>query len=268
MGFTAPRFFVNKNQISNVTTPKTAQGPLATITGGDARHICVVLRMRAGEQLVVCDGEGADYLCELTLVGQDEVHATVLKTEPSAGEPPVEITLLQSLPRSDKFEYIIQKCVELGIYGIVPVVSEHTQYSERARGAGGAKLMQRWRRIAYEAAKQSGRGVAPEIAEVVDFKAAAGAAARDVAESPQTRFALVPYENEEARTLKSALTEWKKLHNTDKAYYFIGPEGGFSVAEIEYCQNLGIAPVTLGPRVLRTETAGLVVLSQIMYEFT
>jgi len=306
------RFFIDKNDIANGE---------AVITGGDAKHICAVLRMRAGDRIVVCDGAGTDFLCELTSVERGEARASVISSHACAGEPRCRITLCQSLPKSDKFEYVVQKCVEAGVYEIIPVVSEYVQFPERAQGESGAKLLDRWRKISREAAKQSGRGIAPAVRGFAAFDDAAEACGRLAAASPETRLALIPYEYEAENTLKQALLSFKRgqaargadispphtavdtrmvspsaecvnvfqpsvdgmnepltpPHTARGAenlppppyefYVFIGPEGGFAPREIDCARRCGIMPVSLGPRILRTETAGFMALSMIMYEF-
>ena len=275
MKINASRFFVDKKQIE---TDKLF------ITGGDARHIKSVLRKVAGDRIIVCDGAGMDFNCELTHIGKSEIRAGILNAYPSSGEPPVKVTLYQSLPKSDKMEYVIQKCVEGGIYKIVPVISAFTQFSERLKDDSVGKRLARWRRISYEAAKQSGRGIVPEISDALSFSDAINACARNMCArnvcaratnvSPEIRqLALIPYENEEKTTLKSALKAFKLQDNFAdmdlkfQIFIFIGPEGGFSLAEIDYCIDNHVIPVSLGPRILKTESAGFAVLCQIIYEF-
>lgn len=259
----AARFFIDKNAI---------RGREIEITGDDAKHIVASLRMKAGGHIAVCDKEGTDYACELTYAGAGAVRAEILRGYPSAGEPGVKVILYQSLPKSDKFDYVIQKCVEAGIYKINPVVSARTQFGGRIRDAG-EKLQARWRRISYEAAKQSGRGIVPEISVCRPFPQAVDECAERVSERPLTSLAIIPYENEERVGIRGEFTDFKcrsaaaqrEIHR--EIHIFIGPEGGYSNEEISYCVTREIKPVTLGPRVLRTETAGLAALCQAMYEF-
>ena len=264
MEINASRFFADKRQI---------EADIIIIYGDDARHIKSALRKTAGDRITVCDGAGTDYSCELIQINENEIRARILNSFPCAGEPPVKVTLYQALPRSDKFEYVIQKCVEGGVYEIAPVISAHTQFTDRLKGESGGRRLARWRRISYEAAKQSGRGIVPEISDPVSFSDAADACARFIGKSPDDRLALIPYENEAKTSLKSALTTFKRRIAASGAdanphiCIFIGPEGGFSPDEIAQCRQNRIAPVTLGPRIYRTESAGFAVLCQIMYEF-
>ena len=275
-----PRFFYDMADISNNEI---------TISGSDAKHIDTVLRKRTGELIIVCDGKGTDYLCELCDSDLDGVRVRVLYSQPSIGESDIKVTLYQSLPKSDKFDYIVQKCVEAGISRITPVLSAHTEFRERFAGERGVRLAVRWRRLAYEAAKQSGRGIVPEIGDFQNLIDAMKDCGRLAGQSPETRLALIPYEYERNRSLKSALKAFKagwsmpEIINSREVsriegrtvslsescveiFYFIGPEGGFSPDEITAAIGCGIQPVSLGPRILRTETAGFLALCQIMYE--
>ena len=258
------RFFICKEDINNEEI---------SIGGSDARHIYSSLRLSAGEKIVVCDGRGMDYLCELTSISQHGARARILSSGPNEGEPGVKITLYQSLPRADKFEYVIQKCVEAGVYKILPVLSEFAQYHDRAKGEGGKRLLERWRRIAHEAAKQSGRGIIPEIGGFIRFTDAVSACSSDQNIQTGGKITLIAYEYEDDKSLKSELISYKErqfaapINFAPRIHLFIGPEGGFSKDEIDMCERGKIIPITLGRRILRTETAGLFALSQIMYEF-
>ena len=286
--YAASRFFIEKRRITGRTATgedmigatgsaaagEAMIGATVAISGDDVRHIRAVLRKRAGDRIVVCDGEGMDYLCELASVGEREATARVISAVQSLGEPYCRISLFQALPRSDKFDYVVQKCVEAGVHSITPVLSEFTQFGSRAGGDKGARNITRWRRISYEAAKQSGRGIVPEVREYAEFKHAIGRCADSVAESQGGKTAIIPYENEDATTLKSVLASFKR-HVSDaiesgahpEIFMFIGPEGGYSAREIEYAASRGVVPVTLGRRILPAETAGLAVACMIMYEF-
>ncbi|MCL2058673.1 MAG: 16S rRNA (uracil(1498)-N(3))-methyltransferase [Oscillospiraceae bacterium] len=255
----------------------------------DARHLATVLRMAEGEHIIACDGAGADYLCVLTDMGRGGAgrpRARVLRIGACAGEPSVRVSLYQSLLKSEKFEFVIQKCTEAGVHTIIPVVSERVQFAGRMKGEDGVKRMARWRRIAKEAAKQSGRGIIPEVRDCVDFSEAARECGQRVNESPGNRLAIVMYEREKSATLKSKLEAYKQRMlavvpghapappNGDgsarticEISLFVGPEGGYSADEINCCEQHSISAATLGPRILRAETAGLATLCQIMYEF-
>lgn len=242
------RFFVSKNDID------AANGKI-TITGDDVKHIKNVLRMSPGESVVVCDGEGTDYTARLVSVEKDIVLAAVEEAVKNIAEPDVFITLYQGIPKSDKMDFIIQKSVELGVSRIVPVITERTVVRfDNQKDMENKRV--RWQRICMEAAKQCNRGRIPEVAlpvriqEAVKLAAAAGAG-------------IIPYEKETAKGIKDFL---KDNNNADSISVFIGPEGGFSEKEAEYASGSGVQPVTLGPRILRTETAGVAVISIIMYE--
>ena len=236
--------------------PKTWNGGFRTIeiTGEDVRHIRDVLRMKAGDSLVVCDGRGNDWLCRIAEIKKTGVLTEVLGRRQSSGEPPVEVVLYQGMPRGDKFDLVVQKCVEVGVSRIVPMICERTQFG--AELLKKANKTDRWRRIALEAAKQSGRGKVPKIADVVTLENA-------VRLLPEGAFVIIPYEKERERTLKSTLREHPEAKN---CHIFIGPEGGFSEREIAGAIEAGAMPVTLGPRILRTETAGIVVIATVLYE--
>ena len=276
MNKTLSRFFIEKNRIGSEEV---------SIKGDDAHHICAVLRKTPGEHIIICDGECVDYDCALTYIGADECRASIVRRYPNTGEPPVRVSLYQSLPKLEKFEYIIQKCVEAGISDIIPVISEHVQYAGKLDAAKWEKRLARWRSISYAAAKQSGRGIVPKIHNRLEFSEAVTQCADRVGESPEGRLALIPYENETETSLKSKLAAFRinlgAMRKIDAAsdlaaahvpymgeiHIFIGPEGGYAPAEINLCKQNAILPVTLGPRILKTETAGLAVLCQIMYEF-
>ena len=154
----------------------------------------------------------------------------------------------------------------------MPVISGYTQHSGRAKGDKGEQRLKRWRKIALEAAKQSGRGAVPDICGYESLAAAAAGCGRMVAEGQGRRLALVPYESEQKTSLKTALISYRNNFSgpgggAGEIYLFIGPEGGFSKDEIELCTRSNITPVTLGPRTFRSETAGLAAICQIMYEF-
>ncbi|MBQ1846461.1 MAG: 16S rRNA (uracil(1498)-N(3))-methyltransferase [Clostridia bacterium] len=232
-------------------TKENVDGETVVIKGADSVHLCSALRVRPGEKIVCCDGEGTDYLCVVTAASP---QATVLKTTekiPSDSELPCRVRLYQSLPKGDKFEFIIQKAAELGVYSITPVISERC--ISRPDEASLRKKLVRWQTISREAAQQSGRGVIPEICAPVTLNNALGAL-------PERFLKLFCYEDEKRRGLKEVLKK------TDDICVFVGPEGGYSKAEAEAAENAGLIPVSLGRRILRTETAPLFVLSSIIYE--
>ena len=242
------QFFVDKTQINE-------EAGLAFITGADVNHICHVLRMRIGEQFYVTDGEsGGKYLCALKGASEDQVTCDILRIIEESSELPCEITLYQGLPKADKMELIIQKAVELGVSRIVPVSTKRSIVKLDDKKAG-AKIS-RWQGIAEAAAKQSKRDVIPQIGEVMTLKAA-------LAEAADFDVSMMPYENAEGMAFTRKLLD--EICPGQRIAIFIGPEGGFDESEVEAALSQGTQPVTLGRRILRTETAGLAMLSMLVY---
>ncbi len=238
-----PRFFVDKSAIDEKNI---------RITGDDVKHITKVLRLREGEAIEVCDKCGNDYECIISGFSDGEVIAEIKKSYLNTAEPPIDISLYQGMPKSDKMDYIIQKCVELGVVRIVPVITKRTVSIPKDT----EKKTARWQKIAAEAAKQCGRGIIPEVENAIDFKEFINRVSSDNA------ITIMPYECEDENSLSSVLRETKgKRFNI-----FIGPEGGFDPSEVEAAKVNGAEIVTLGPRIMRTETAPLAVCSAIMYE--
>ncbi len=230
------------------------------LTGSDVNHIKNVLRMKQGECLIACDGNGKDYYCRIEDLEADRI---VLKTEEvrqSESELPMHITLYQGLPKKDKMELIIQKAVELGAVRIVPVAMKRCVVKledERKE----EKKRERWQAISESAAKQSGRGIIPDIAKTMNYQNA-------LKDAVSHGMLLVPYERAEGMgTLKNAVKKLTaELGTSLELSVFIGPEGGFEEEEIASAITAGAIPVSLGRRILRTETAGLAALSILMYE--
>lgn len=238
-----PKFFVPSENIS---------GGFITIDEENSAHIGRVLRMKCGDRITVGDAAGADYECEITELGE-RVVCRVLDMTRNASEPNISVTLYQALPKGSKMEYIIQKTTELGIVKIVPCALSRCVV--RLDKKEGEKKAARWQKIAAEAAKQSGRGIIPEVSVPITF-------ARALKELKTHGNAFVPYEGEKIGRLRDVLTKNK---SADIAF-MIGPEGGFSPEEIAALEAENIPPVTLGPRILRTETAGEATLAMVMYE--
>lgn len=238
-----PKFFVKSEDINDHTV---------TLAGENANHIGNVLRAKTGDMITVCDGEGRDYECEITEITKKYVMAKITDIFTNDNEPDIKITLYQGLPKADKMELVIQKCIEIGVDRIVPVKTEHTVV--KLDGKEDKKLL-RWNKIAEAAAKQCGRGKIPVVDRVMNFKEA-------VDEGSSLDGAVIPYEKEREHSLKSFAKEFKGR----SIGVFIGPEGGFSNAEIEYALDKGVKSVTLGKRILRTETAGLVASVILLYE--
>lgn len=227
-----------------------------TITGSDVNHIKNVLRMERGEELMVCDGTGMQYTCEISDFPAGEVLLTIRKAETSSTELPVRLKLYQGLPKKDKMELIIQKAVELGAVEIIPVMTKYC-IVKLEDDKKEAKKIERWQAIAESAAKQSGRGIIPKVGRVMNFKEA-------IKQASVEGMAILPYEMAEGmKTLKEAAAKAPKQQVIS---VFIGPEGGFDEAEVDFAKENGVVPVSLGKRILRTETAGFTTLSILMYE--
>lgn len=241
-----PKFFVTQDKIKDNEI---------IIDTEDVSHILRVLRLRIGDSITVCDGQGMDYEAEISRIEQKQIICTINEKKKSSSEPNIEVTLFQGLPKASKMEYIIQKTTELGITKIVPVkLSRCVVKIDNKKDE--AKKIDRWQKIAESAAKQSGRGVVPEIGGIVTIDEV-------IALSKDFDLFFVPYECEEQRTLKEILTS---KPNVKKVGFVIGPEGGFDLSETDKLHQNGIDTVTLGKRILRTETAGEAVLAMTMYE--
>lgn len=242
------QFFVDKSQIA-------AEEGLAYINGADVNHICNVLRMKAGEQFYVTDGESTGkYLCALKAATEEQVICEILRNVTESSELPCEIVLYQGLPKADKMELIIQKAVELGASRIVPVAMKRSVVKLDAKKAE-AKIS-RWQGIAEAAAKQSKRDVIPKIDKLMTLKEA-------LKEAAELEVSLMPYENAEGMEATRRLLGG--IRPGQRVAIFIGPEGGFDDSEVEAALSMGTKPVTLGRRILRTETAGLAVISMLVY---
>ncbi len=229
-------------------------GDPVRITGQEAKHISRVLRMQEGDMLVLFDGGGIDYLCEITEVGADDVAVAVREKRESDRELPVRITLYQAVIKSDHLDYAVQKCTEAGVFAFVPFLSERCV--KRPDEKSAAKLVERENRIAMEAAKQCGRARIPQVSGIITLKQAA----QSLTGKPGLK--LVAYENERKTTIKELLHASKE----QEIHLFVGPEGGFAQAEIEMLEAEGVAPCTLGKLIFRSETAGVAAAAMIQYE--
>ena len=218
-------------------------------------HIKNVLRIRQGEEMLVSDGTGRDYLCQAEEIAGQEVTVRILETEEKGRELPSRIWLFQGLPKSDKMEFIIQKAVELGAAGIVPVSTRNTVVKLDPKKEE-AKV-KRWQAIAESAAKQSKRSLVPRVSGIMTLKEAF-----DYVESQGFSVRLIPYEHEAG--MDGTKTELDAAGPGQDIAVFIGPEGGFDEREIELALSKGVRPISLGRRILRTETAGLALLSVLM----
>lgn len=239
------KFFVRPESVSNQRV---------TIIGADAHHISKVLRMKQGEMIRVADGSGCEYVSELYSISPEEVTALVRQVIPSNQEPPIDVYLFQGLPKGEKFDLIIQKCTEIGIKKIFPLSTQRSIVHLTPEKE--EKRRERWQRIAAEAAKQSGRGLVPNVEPLMDLTEA-------LKSLPPDAVVLMPWEGEETTGLKGVL---KHLNTSGPIILVIGPEGGFSIEEAETARTLGAVTVSLGPRILRTETAGMAALSMLLYE--
>lgn len=231
-----------------------------TLSGPDVNHIKNVLRMRVGEQLIVCDGEGTDHYCSIEDFGEGNVIVSVHESSANQSELGTSLILFQGLPKKDKMELIIEKAVELGVSQIVPVMTKRVIVKIEDSKKEEKKL-QRWNAIALSAAKQSGRGIIPKVTDIMSFKEALGLAA-----TLEKNF--IPYENsgDIGVDMKTSREMIKGLKGTKSIGIFIGPEGGFERSEVLEALDAGCSCLSLGNRILRTETAGLTALSVIMFE--
>lgn len=226
------------------------------ITGEDVNHIKNVLRMRAGEEISVSNGlDGREYRCGILSLGEEEILCELRFMKEDRVELPSQVYLFQGLPKADKMELIIQKAVELGVRQVIPVAASRCVVKLDDKKAAAKRA--RWQGIARAAAKQSKRAIIPEVTEVSSFSDA-------VREASMMDVALIPYELAEDMSRTKEIME--NLKPGTSVAVFIGPEGGFSEGEISLAAENGIRPITLGKRILRTETAGLAVLSWIMYQ--
>lgn len=238
-----PRFFVRSTQISEGTV---------TIVGDDAHHISRSLRMAAGEHITVIDDSALVHDCRLVAFLPDCVRAEVLSTKQESAEPPAAITLFQALPKGDKLDTVIQKAVECGASLIVPFESERCIV--RAKPEAEEKKRERRSRIALEAAKQSGRGIVPEVSSTVDFDGMLALAA-------SSDLVLFCYEGQGTQPIGSILREAQLSRGS--IALIVGSEGGFSQAEAERARAAGFLMTGLGRRILRTETAPIFALGAI-----
>ena len=245
-----PKFFVSNKQIKNNTNIE--------ITGTDVNHIKNVLRKNISDKIVICDKDlGKDYLCEIINIGENIQCKIIDKLEESV-ESNIFVSIFQGMPKADKMELIIQKSVELGVYDITPVEMKRcvVKIKENDRN----KKIERWQKISEVAAKQSGRNYVPVINNILNVN-------QICEEFENYDIVLVAYENEKENTLKEQLKilKEKEVDNL-KIAVVIGPEGGIDEKEINVFKENGAKIITLGKRILRTETVALNVLSNIMYE--
>lgn len=227
------------------------QGNSAVITGDDAHHIARVLRMRVGDTLSLCDGAGREFDAAITAITQSEIVCEVGNAHESGAESPCKVTLFQCLPKTGKFETIVQKCTELGVFAVVPVFSSRCVVMP---DKDFDKKRERYQRVALEAAKQSRRAAVPDVLPLMKIGSI---------NPKQFDLFLIAYEEEETRSLKAAL---KQAGSFTTVGLLIGPEGGLTQEEVDKLTKNGAVAVSLGRRILRTETAGMAMLAQTLYE--
>ena len=236
------RFFV---------TPEELSSNLVTLTGENAQH-AKVLRLKAGEEVLLCDGEGRECLCAVQQMDAKELIVSVVERRDSTTEAAVRVSVYMAYPKADKLEHVIQKATELGAYEIVAFPSSRCIVKLDEKSA--AKKLERWQKIAASAAEQSGRGRIPKVLTLPSYKAALERAA-------QADKALLFYENERATTLRMALEG-----DYGSVSLLTGPEGGLEEDEVQQALDAGLSVCTLGSRILRCETAPLCALSAVMYD--
>jgi len=242
------RFFVEKKNIN-------LENNTCIIEGEDVKHISKVLRCKIGEEIEVCDKDNSEYICEITNISKDLVELNILNKVDVKREADIRVKLYQGLPKGPKMEMILQKLTEVGVCEIVLVQTKRSV--SKVDDKKEDKKIERWERIIYEAAKQSKRGKIPTLRGVLTFKEA-------LADMKENDFNIAPYENERTKSIKQAI----KGVNINNVGIFVGPEGGFEESEIEAIESIGGKSVSLGPRILRTETASLVASSIVLYELS
>jgi len=242
------RFFVDSTQILE---------DYINIEGPDVNHIKNVLRLQIGEQIVICDGQGNDFITIIESIEDKNIRVKIESITIAETEPNLKVTLFQGLPKGDKMEYIIQKCVELGIDEIVPVNTSRAVVKLSDEKKMNKKI-ERWQKISESASKQSKRGKIPIISNVLSY-----AEAIKASNSMDMKF--IAYENENEVTLKQVLTTDENIKTLG---FYVGPEGGFTEEEVSRAIDAGIKPITLGKRILRTETASISLTAMIMYHYS
>ena len=246
-----PKFFVKQKQINNNNTIE--------IKEEDIRHIKNVLRKELDDEIEICNQEnGKNYRCRIKEINQENIICEIIEQIESKSESQIYVDIYQGLPKSDKMELIIQKSVELGVHAIIP--TDMKRCIVKIQGKEEYKKIDRWQKISEVAAKQSGRDIIPKIENVTNIK-------NICQNNEQYDILIVAYEEEKQNTLKQELKKLRNIKNkTIKIGIVIGPEGGIDKEEIDLLKQSGAKIVTLGERILRTETVALSILSIIMYE--
>jgi len=244
------RFFVKPSQVDNDLNE-------IIIEGDDVKHISKVLRLSKGDEIEICDGEAWEYIGNIQSISKDEVIAAIVQREPLRTEAELRVILYQGLPKGAKMELILQKTTEMGIAEIVPIITDRAVVQLKDT-KDKEKKAERWYKITEEAAKQCKRGIIPEVHIPISFKEA-------LKHSVQNNLNILAYEKESVKGLKNLLSQ-SKDKSIKRIGIWIGPEGGFTEEEISLALDNNVSTVTLGPRILRTETAGFALLSMVMYE--
>ena len=234
-----PRFPVKQSQIKNRQV---------IISGSDYRHIVKVLRVKVGHEITLFDESGMEHTAAITEIGKSEVKLAIAESRKVKTESSLSITLLQGVPKGNKMDFIVEKATELGVKTIVPVVTERSQIRETQK-------IERWRRVAMESSKQCGRIIQPDIRTLKDF--------REVIELNYSDGLLLILDNQCEDNIKDVINNASQ--STINVILFIGPEGGFSEEEIKTAKEKGFIPTGLGPRIFRTETAGIVAIAILQY---
>lgn len=242
-------FFVEPGQICE---------KIITITGDDVNHIKNVIRLKVGDEISISNGiDGRDYRCGISEINENEVICELRFIKEDGVELSAKVYLFQGLPKGDKMEFIIQKMVELGVYEIVPVAMKRCVVKLDDKKA--KSKIARWQGISEAAAKQSKRGVVPQITDVMSYKQA-------LEYAKDMDIKLVPYELKSDSGMADTRAIIESAKPGQRIAIFIGPEGGFEDAEIDEAIKLGMKPITLGRRILRTETAGMTAMAWLMYQ--
>ncbi|CEO32179.1 16S rRNA (uracil(1498)-N(3))-methyltransferase [Paraclostridium sordellii] len=242
------RFFVEKKNVN-------LENNTCIIEGEDVKHISKVLRCRVGEELEICDNDNNEYICEITSIDKSEVQLNIIDKVDIKRESDLKIKVYQGLPKGPKMEMILQKLTEVGVDEIILVHTKRTVVKVEDKKED--KKIERWERIIYEAAKQSKRGKIPKLRGILSFKEA-------LSDMGKNDLNIAPYENERTKSIKQAI----KGQDINNIGIFVGPEGGFEDTEIKDIEDIGGQSVSLGPRILRTETASLVASSIVLYELS
>ncbi len=241
-----PRFFVDENQICNNKI---------ILDEENSNHLSKVLRSKIGDKVTVCDKKETDYDCVISEISKKEVVLEIEKQYENETEPKVKVTLFQALPKQSKMELIIEKCVEIGINEITPI---ETKFCIAKKNDKKDNKISRWQKISETAAKQCNRGIIPKINDVIDIK--------DIKNEVENfDLFILAYEKEDKTNIKQLLSK-VNVNEVKNIGIIIGSEGGFDVDEVQYLKDLGIESISLTKRILRTETASMYLLSNILYE--